>query len=417
MTIYLAPAGQKISKARLKNVFVIRKDSINIGISHGAPVKHLHAGSNEMQNIQEPKLQKNQTYEEETAEVISQKLEQLTFEPYAKIKLALRTNVHQVKEIYQKNIIDNVVYLNSKNNEKVSTTIADYLDNLLDNHLYAADYIDMINSIRTKDNYLTFAHATASAFYSIAIAKKLFMMQDDLLIKKNVGKWLSIKTSRHNKPMTPYSFSVQLLKYIDNQKDCLAVKFNNDISKILIENLHDLMHEYGEMKLEKYPSLCVQLSKPARIAIGMAALNIDIGKLCIPETILNKTDSLSSEEFEIMKGHPVFSVKKLKEVDVANTRVLSFILFHHVLGPGRGYPEVTQPTPVESKIIALADIYDAMRSPRFYKKPCSQSEALAHLEDLHQHGFFDKALYLAARHTFNEFNHEYVTERVKKSVE
>jgi HD-GYP domain-containing protein (c-di-GMP phosphodiesterase class II) len=307
--------------------------------------------------------------------------------------------------------------LDSKNNAKISRYIASSLDNILDSNLFASEYIDMITAIRNRDNYLTFSHSCAVAFYTMGIAKKLKMLKDDLYTDTNLGRWIPIKTEKYEKGTAPVNFSNQLLKYIDNQKNSIQLRYNSPVKEMLYENLFNLMHDYTEIdRGKKYPSLTIDFDILNMHILTMAALNHDIGKLCISNSILNKPEKLTHEEFMIMAKHPTFSVRKLKEVDVNIPDMFSYILGHHRLSSERGYPPLKH-VPPECKIIAIADIYDAMRAPTYYGKEHSQQEALEHIRDLYQEGCFDLPLYLTAVHTFEEFNHEHVTHRVKKVIE
>jgi len=404
----LAYKGQKLSKDRLKNVYVIIRE-----------VTTLQPGQQPKQSVEKKSVffPASNAYEDEKTEVITNRLEQITFEPFPKIKLELRTNVGQIKDIYQKSIIDNVVKLDTKNNEKISLHIADYLDNILDNSLYAADYIDMINAIRSKDNYLTFSHACAVCFYSIAIAKKLQMLRHDLANRNGISKWRAIKTNK-NKEVATYNFSTQLLKSIDYQKQNIIAKYTPAVRETLFERVHDLMHQYGRINFEtNHSSFAINYDKKDRILIGVAALNHDLGKLLIENSIINKPDSLTDEEFDVIKAHPINSVKRLKEINMSNPRVLGAILFHHHLSKDIGYPKTDKPSPIEAQIIAIADVYDAMRSFRHFRNARSQREAIIEITRLYEAGCFDAPLYTAAVHTFEEYNHEFVTERCKKSAD
>ncbi len=354
-------------------------------------------------------------YEEESARELEEKLHDLEFEPIPKVRMALRSNIYHLKEIFETKIVNNLVSLNSENNEKITINIANYLDNILDINMYATDYIDMITAIRSKDNYLTFSHAAAVAFYSLAIAKKLKLIQDDFR-ENNMGKWISQKTFNHRKPPGIIALPNGLLHYIDYQKDNIRLKYDKEVSGKLFEDIHDLMYEYATVNSrEEYPSLSVEYSNVNRKILTMAALNHDIGKVCIPNKILNKPGKLTDQEFAVMKKHPVYSVTKLKEIGITNNRLLANIIGHHILGGDTGYPRVKGAPPPESKIIAVADIYDAMRSTKYYGREYSQGEALDYIRELYEKECLDLPLYICAVHTFQEYNHVYVKRRYKKS--
>lgn len=103
----------------------------------------------------------------------------------------------------------------------------------------------------------------------------------------------------------------------------------------------------------------------------------DVGKLAVPERILNKNGSLTDEEFEIMKSHTTFGYGMLKDVIGLSDEIKKSVLMHHERMDGLGYPKGISGDDIGeySKIIAIADIYDAMTTDRVYKKRVSPFEA------------------------------------------
>ena len=115
--------------------------------------------------------------------------------------------------------------------------------------------------------------------------------------------------------------------------------------------------------------------------IRMAALLHDVGKIGIPENILNKPGRLSDDEYEIVKAHPNYGYKILGNIEELN-RVKDIIRFHHERVDGNGYPHNLKGflIPMEARIIAVADTFDAITSDRAYRKGMSVKEALEELE-------------------------------------
>lgn len=103
--------------------------------------------------------------------------------------------------------------------------------------------------------------------------------------------------------------------------------------------------------------------------IEMAAVLHDVGKIGLPEYILNKSGKLTAEEYEHMRQHPsngyeiVSQIKNMKDI-------ARIIRYHHERWDGKGYPEelIEEDIPLESRIIAIADTYDAITSDRPYRK-------------------------------------------------
>ncbi len=109
--------------------------------------------------------------------------------------------------------------------------------------------------------------------------------------------------------------------------------------------------------------------------IYYVALLHDVGKIGIPEHIINKEGKLSKEEFEIIKQHPVLGAQILKSIKEI-PYISSGAQYHHERYDGRGYPEGLKGTdiPEYARIISVADAYDAMTSKRSYRDPIPQQQ-------------------------------------------
>src|SRR5256885_5545656 len=107
----------------------------------------------------------------------------------------------------------------------------------------------------------------------------------------------------------------------------------------------------------------------------------DIGKVAIPESILNKNGPLNPDEWETMKSHVAFGAKILDPLTpLASIREM--VLHHHEFFDGSGYPDALagEKIPLGARIIAVADAYDTITSDRTYKKARVPADALAELE-------------------------------------
>ncbi len=118
----------------------------------------------------------------------------------------------------------------------------------------------------------------------------------------------------------------------------------------------------------------------------------DIGKLAIPDRILLKEGPLTEAEFDLMKTHSVEGKKLIDRLlenfgltGVTHVEMLRNIaLWHHEMLDGEGYPDGLsgQDIPIEARIVAVADVFDALTSKRPYKEAWSNAEAFEHLKEL-----------------------------------
>ena len=115
--------------------------------------------------------------------------------------------------------------------------------------------------------------------------------------------------------------------------------------------------------------------------IRLAGILHDIGKVAIPETILNKAGPLNPDEWETMKSHVHFGARILEPL-APLARVRGMIRHHHEFFDGSGYPDAISgdKIPLGARILAIADAYDTITSDRTYKKARPAAEALAELE-------------------------------------
>ena len=108
----------------------------------------------------------------------------------------------------------------------------------------------------------------------------------------------------------------------------------------------------------------------------------DIGKIGVPESVLNKTSRLTPEEFEVMKGHAILGSKILEPLKVKSIeRIRGMVRNHHEMFDGTGYPDGLKgdKIPLGARIVAVADGFDTMVSERAYKAGRSFDEAIAEL--------------------------------------
>ncbi|MBO4432106.1 MAG: HD domain-containing protein [Clostridia bacterium] len=134
--------------------------------------------------------------------------------------------------------------------------------------------------------------------------------------------------------------------------------------------------KYTAMLAKKLGKSPEEVAKMHRIA-----LLHDIGKISIPDNILNKPGRLDDDEFAVMKSHSQRGYDILKEISIA-PELAAGARFHHERQDGRGYPNglTTEEIPEVAQIIAVADTFDAMFSTRPYRKKMELSDIIAEVK-------------------------------------
>jgi HD-GYP domain-containing protein (c-di-GMP phosphodiesterase class II) len=114
--------------------------------------------------------------------------------------------------------------------------------------------------------------------------------------------------------------------------------------------------------------------------LELAARLHDLGKLCVPDAILNKPGPLDGDEWALMRRHPEHGARLLAGV-AGLERVAPFVRSHHERWDGRGYPDGLEQDdiPFGGRVIAACDAFEAMTSERPYRDALSVDEALGEL--------------------------------------
>ena len=162
-----------------------------------------------------------------------------------------------------------------------------------------------------------------------------------------------------------------------------VVEFRNSESGLHvmhIRTLTDLLLHRLAQKTDRY-----QLDESDIALISTASALHDIGKIVIPEEILNKPGRLTAEEFAIIKNHTVAGAQMLQDLGQAIARdepllqvAHAICRWHHERWDGNGYPDRLKEDeiPIAAQVVALADVYDALTSERCYKHAYDHDTAL-----------------------------------------
>ncbi len=148
-----------------------------------------------------------------------------------------------------------------------------------------------------------------------------------------------------------------------------AIEFRSDESGEHVRRIHDITYY-----LLRSTPLGAGLTEGEIRLIGIGAITHDVGKISIPDAVLNKPGRLTPEEFELMKSHTVKGAELLAKIPQMRDHpafpyAYDIALHHHERWDGRGYPEglAGDQISIWAQVVSLADVYDALVSRRCYK--------------------------------------------------
>ncbi|MGD1823038.1 MAG: HD domain-containing phosphohydrolase [Pleomorphochaeta sp.] len=170
--------------------------------------------------------------------------------------------------------------------------------------------------------------------------------------------------------------------------------------------IHDVYTKNHSQKVANYSreiAEAMNLSEDRINQIYYAGLVHDIGKALIPKEVLNKKGRLTDEEYELVKLHPLTAYKSLvKNSELEN--LANIVLEHHERWDGLGYPNHIKGEEIllESRILSIADTFDAMTSNRPYRKAFSIEYAILEIEKMAGTQFDPKIAKLSVDKVFNK---------------
>ena len=168
------------------------------------------------------------------------------------------------------------------------------------------------------------------------------------------------------------------------------------LTDIRLHDTYTFAHSVNVAILSAMLGMLCHYPKKELLLLTLGALLHDLGKINVPAAILTKTTGLSDEEFALIKRHPLDGAERIKEMEwkLPSPAVLAAIASeHHEHIDGHGYPRGMKDEQIHryAKIVAIADVYDALTSERPYKKAYTPNVAYNIMTNVNQ-GQFDREL-------------------------
>ena len=206
-------------------------------------------------------------------------------------------------------------------------------------------------------------------------------LMDDSLKKKaieGVRNLFTLAESGTENMTTAY----QAIKELDNVVDQLIDTISSANADVHISDLKSY-DEYTYHHSLSVAVLAIAIGKGMGFGsdmlkkLGQAAILHDIGKLLVPIEIINKPGKLTDKEFAIAQQHAIEGGNYFRNASIGDTELWTAIAYHHEKINGRGYPRGLrgEEIPLLSRIISVADVYDALTSYRSYRKPMLPAHA------------------------------------------
>jgi HD-GYP domain-containing protein (c-di-GMP phosphodiesterase class II) len=187
---------------------------------------------------------------------------------------------------------------------------------------------------------------------------------------------------------------LELLAAIGNQAGVALhrVRLMGELARLLIDTIRAIAatidakdgytHRHSERVAAIARRIAAEIGLPPeqQETAELSALLHDVGKIAVPDSILNKPERLTPEEFAEMKKHPLHGARILSNIQSASVRaVVPGVQYHHEKWDGTGYPEglAGESIPLLGRLLGVADFLDALTSARAYRRPMPLEEAIA----------------------------------------
>lgn len=279
-------------------------------------------------------------------------------------------------------------------------------DMVLAKSLYGADGVLLLKQGQVLDNTFI-SHIAHHGFQGVYISDKL---SEEIEIKTVINDELRNSAAKAVRDIYVQSQTTGISQDTADNTKMIVQNIVEEIveNRNIIVNMIDLKsydnytyyHSVNVGVLSIVMGVTLGMNRSGLYKLGLGALLHDIGKVFIDKKIIGKTDSLTREEYEEVKKHPTLGYEYLNNAGLNfPVSALIGILQHHERINGSGYPEGLSDGEIRksSRIISIADVYDAMTSDRPYRPAMMPSEVMEYLMGGAGTLFDPKLVYLFTR--------------------
>ena len=229
-------------------------------------------------------------------------------------------------------------------------------------------------------------YATLSATLSVLLVVLVSLLYSDnfLIVSKDpLSKWLDVSTWGGFLVITGYSIG-----HLYEKKEMALEDIKKTYRGILemLSLIIDSVDQDTQSHSNRVSTIAVMIAHAMRRPeheienIRAAALLHDLGKLGVSNEVLQKIGALTEDEREAIRSHTMRGAEIIRPVGGKVVQILPFIIYHHEQYDGTGYHKlIGEDIPLGARIIAVADVYDALMSDRPYRKGVSPVAAREHI--------------------------------------
>ncbi|MCR5204265.1 MAG: response regulator [Lachnospiraceae bacterium] len=292
-------------------------------------------------------------------------------------------NLKMASFILEKNGIE---VISMKSGQELLNRIKDYKPDLilLDVNMPEMDGFETLERLRAQEEssleipiiFLTADDSNETETKGLALGAMDF-------IKKPFVPDVLILRVRHTVALTRLQMNLE--QEVDRKKKEIESLFMHVVQSLA--DAIDAKDTYTNGHSDRVARYCREIAKRYGYSaaeqdnIYMMGLLHDVGKIGVPDAVINKPAKLTDAEFDLIKNHPVMGARILKNIKEL-PKLATGARWHHEKYGGGGYPDGLNGTdiPEEARIIAVADAYDAMTSRRSYREPLSQESVRKEIE-------------------------------------